>query len=567
MSTFHFNPEIFPCKDGEYSVNIKWKGPTFSSAKKELKKYHLIFSVDRSGSMDMTIGSNFSGSIGMPFTPSLSRGVSTSCAPPPKRRAIQRRFASRSMPSPISLSQVDNDDDYFLSSSSGNSRSVIVCKSLFKTFDLIKKLNSKGYDIKVSLIGFSMDAEVLIEYEKINDIHYSNLYEWLRPRTSTDFKPALDLMRHLKSKYPDDNTIKILISDGEHNGDYTKELLEREYSNALDLCIGIGKTDEYDEDMLLKISKDNCLGAPDEYTFRDHFTGFVFGSTTCVAKDINILVNGEVISPANIKDNIITLDDFHSHRIIPLFFPKETKIEISYTDIGDSNFYSKEFMINKSSEFFIDDKTQGLEILHFCNISNHIVNNDLSKEEVIETIALLDELIAKDKKTFMKPMLNVLRDQLLKATETTDARTFVSMMRNVSAQTSSCRPSQLMRAASDSVAYDDDIIECIICRSKPRTTVLRPCSHCIACTSCAIEMVNHSKRCPICRATATNVHVLNTFHPKCLECGINNTTVFVSNCRHGCLCKKCMIKRLKEPGSLCPECGIQCDRYITFIFS
>ena len=33
MSTFHFNPEIFPCKDGEYSVNIKWKGPTFSSAK------------------------------------------------------------------------------------------------------------------------------------------------------------------------------------------------------------------------------------------------------------------------------------------------------------------------------------------------------------------------------------------------------------------------------------------------------------------------------------------------------------------------------------------------------
>ena len=73
MSTFHFNPEIFPCKDGEYSVNIKWKGPTFSSAKKELKKYHLIFSVDRSGSMDMTIGSNFSGSIGMPFTPSLSK--------------------------------------------------------------------------------------------------------------------------------------------------------------------------------------------------------------------------------------------------------------------------------------------------------------------------------------------------------------------------------------------------------------------------------------------------------------------------------------------------------------
>ena len=565
MSKFHFIPEVFPCKDNSFSVNIRWKGPTFSKSKEDSKKFHLIFCVDRSGSMDMTIGSYHSSSL--PVTPVLSRGISVSTPPPPKRRALSlpRRMAARSMPSPISFTQVD--DDELDENVYGKSRSDIVCKSLFKTFDLIKKLNSKGYDIKISLIGFSSDAEILVEYEKINNYHYTNLNEWLRPRTSTDFKPALDLIKELKDKYTDDITIKMLISDGEHNGDYTKELLEREYSNSLDLCIGVGATDEYDEDMLLKISKNNCVGAPDEYTFRDHFTGFVFGSTTCVAKDIKILVNGEVLSPAKIEDNLITLEDFHSHRIIPLNFPKSTKIEISYLDLFDDKEYHKEFMINKDSEYFADNIEFGTDIFHFCKISNHIVEDNLSKEEVVNTISLLDTLIGKDTESLMKPMLKVLRTQLLRASESSDINTFVSMMRNVTSQTSTCRSSQMMRTVSDTVTYDEESMICIICGTKARTTVLRPCSHCIACTSCAIEMVKHSKACPICRAITHNVYVLDSFTPKCMDCGINNTSVFVSKCKHANLCKKCMIRRLKEPEATCPDCGVVSERYITFILS
>ena len=568
MSEFKFIPEIYPCKEGDYSVILKWNGPTFAKTNEETKKYHLIFTVDRSGSMDMTIGSDLPRSIGMPFTPTLSRGVSiSSVEPSPKRRAIPlpRLMASHSVASPISLSQ--SEDQMFNSYAVGKSRSNIVIKSLFKTFDLIKKLNTKGYDINISLIGFSSKSEILIEHEKIDKSHYENLYEWLRPRTNTDFKPALDLMRELKVKYPGEKTVTMLISDGEHNGDYTKELLEKEYSNTIDLCIGIGETYDFDEDLLLKISKDNCLGAPDEYTFRDNFTGFIFGSTTCVAEDIQIYIDGEVLSPAKIEGKIIKLDDFHSHRIIPLYFGEGTLIEISYIDLSDGNTYKKPFLINNESEFFIDNSKEGMEIFYFCDISNHIVINDLSKEEVVKTIALLDDLITKGEKSIMTPMLKTLRDQLLRASEATNTKTFVTMMRGVTAQTSSCRPSQIMRSVSDTITYDEDTLNCIICCSKPRTTVLRPCSHCVACTSCAIDMVNHSEDCPICRATVTNLHVLESLSPKCLECGIRNTNVFVSNCKHACLCRKCMIAKMKEPDYTCPVCDEVCDRYITFILS
>lgn len=575
-------PTLFKNKDKDgISALISWDGPVLADSSTD-KRFHIIILGDASGSMGMTLDNNLKG-----FSPSLSRGISTPISRPvsisspiiPPNIQQMRGIRSPMTPLPsISLPQApDIDSDEIII----NSRSDILCKSLIKVFNLIKSLNEKGYDIKLSLISFSTEAEIVLEHSDIKDIHYSQVYEWFRPRYNTDFKKALDLMRELRYKYLDEDNISLLVSDGEHNGDYTKELLVKEYGKSLDMCIGIGSVEDYDDELLSNISKNSCIGAPDPYIFREHFTSFVFGSTTQVAINIEITIDGYVLTPANVKDNTIYLDDFHSHRIIPLYFPSNsTNVEISYIDESDSKKYIKKYLFDEKSEFLSDEN--GDEIYKFCKISKDLVSKDinsLKKEDIVEALEEIEGILENNKEkeipeiqTKINNMLSILKKQLESVINTTNAKNFVSLMRGVSAQTSDCSPALMMARISDTISspipeYTEDNLNCLICYSNKRTTILRPCSHCVACTSCAIDMVDNSLNCPICRRTVNNLHILKSLHSKCLRCGVNSTNVYMSACGHGCLCKECMKICLKNPDTTCPECGILADRYICFILS
>jgi len=58
--------------------------------------------------------------------------------------------------------------------------------------------------------------------------------------------------------------------------------------------------------------------------------------------------------------------------------------------------------------------------------------------------------------------------------------------------------------------------ECLICMSEPRTTVLMPCRHSVACSPCALSLTSMHAACPVCRTPVARVvpsngHVLQTF--------------------------------------------------------
>jgi hypothetical protein len=47
-------------------------------------------------------------------------------------------------------------------------------------------------------------------------------------------------------------------------------------------------------------------------------------------------------------------------------------------------------------------------------------------------------------------------------------------------------------------------LDCIICFTNKRTHIIKECNHFLLCQSCAIQIFNNDKKCPLCRMDMTN---------------------------------------------------------------
>nr|CAB3263829.1 E3 ubiquitin-protein ligase MIB1 [Phallusia mammillata] len=90
-----------------------------------------------------------------------------------------------------------------------------------------------------------------------------------------------------------------------------------------------------------------------------------------------------------------------------------------------------------------------------------------------------------------------------------------------------------------------DCEECMICSDSPRDTLLTPCCHAVACSTCSARL----KKCLLCKETVTGRQKVE----ECIVCSDKPASVVFKPCGHICACEGC--------GSLMKKC-IQCRETI-----
>tara|TARA_B100000780_G_C21126983_1_gene457758 strand:+ start:60 stop:1082 length:1023 start_codon:yes stop_codon:yes gene_type:complete len=330
---------------------------------------------------------------------------------------------------------------------------------MVKALTLIKTLTKNGSDITVSIIRYSTNAAIVIENTCVTNNMIAMIPEWLMPTCSTNIGDALLKARDVVGKYTNRKSSTILVSDGYNTNGYSDSYIINEFSNSIDLSIGVGHMSDYNGELLNIIGK-NFRGAPDEYIFRDSFSSFVFGSTTCVAKDISVTISSPFISPGGSDESGFNITDFHSNRHLPFVAKNDAIIVIKYrlvkNDDGSGKqtpFVTEQFEI--SSKNTPVNETSAMEIYLYCDIAQKVSNGANNKTEINKFIKIINSFLKEhstmDKGSGIRGILIALRNSLIRATVEENTNTFKGLMRDVSSQTKTFRFDSIGREASDNI--------------------------------------------------------------------------------------------------------------------
>jgi len=328
----------------------------------------------------------------------------------------------------------------------------MLCKCMEKALTLIKTLSNNGSDITVTIINYSSTATVRTENSPVTEDIMSNIDEWLKPLGSTNFGDALLKAREVAGKQTERKVSTVLVSDGYNTSGYSDDKIREEFFNSVDLSIGIGSASDYNEELMVAIGKE-FRGTPDEYIFRDSFASFVFGSTTCVARNIKVAISTPFITPVSGDENGFEVEDFHSHRHLPFFVKGDAEVVITYTLTKDAQEKTDKFVI--SSFLAKDNDASAMEIYLYCDIARKVSNGLVNKEEIKKFIKIMDTFLddhrQADSCSGIRGLLVALKNNLKRATAEKNCRTFKGLMRNTSSQTQKSQFDSVTREVSNDI--------------------------------------------------------------------------------------------------------------------
>lgn len=476
------------------------------------------------------------------------------------------------------------------------SRSQVVAESIIYCSEFLNKLFHDGIHIYVGLFLFNNTCTCVLNYVLIDDtiLEYirKNVSQWTIPNGGTDFGEAFEKSHKLMSTYCSNNYETILISDGYNNGKYSDDVLIQKFGNTIDMCIGIGSVNSYNDTLfkLLTIHK-NVYGAKDASELKEYFVNSVFGITTKVAEDIKIIIPKNIILTSPIdyiyRDNniIINIDNFHSHRIFMLSTKHsyDFKITVTYKLVKTGEYKMKYFFTNDA---IVDDNISE-KIKLYCKYSQKFRKSGLNQIKIKNMYETLDKLDQKD--NVIDSNIIALKNELKKLIEIDDANEYESLLHQTTLQTSTMNYSihslhqtqnyvslnDIGNNNTNSIRGKDDLKErllCLVCYNYERETIFRPCKHFAACINCTKQYVKDNKKCPICRSKINNLYEVKTPSLKtidkfkCVDCKNNRINCIVTNCNHICLCTKCAYKRIKNKDT-CPICNQFIFKNIDFIMS
>jgi hypothetical protein len=456
-----------------YSANIEWRGSDLSIGE-STQQHHILFVLDSSFSMNEQLSRI---DLLPPNAPQRKHAwldydddgelegnvFNATMLPSPKRLKVTHNKTpqiQQAMMPPMSLRQVSCSTTVSMTNNayvdsdkySQNSKYNMLCKCMRKALTLVKTLSDNGSDITVTIINYSSTATVRVENSPVTEDIMSKIDMWLKPTMCTNFGDALLKAREIAGKYTDRKTSIVLVSDGYNTTGYSDDKIKAEFFNSVDLSIGIGNASDYNEELMDAIGK-NFRGTPDEHIFRDSFASFVFGSTTCVARNIKVTISTPFITPVSGDKTGFEVDDFHSHRHLPFFVKGDTEVVIIYTLVEDEQERIEKFVL--SSDVAKNNDTSAMEIYLYCDIARKVSDGLNNKVEIKKFVKIMDTFLDEHKQvdggSGIRGLLIALKNNLKRAITEVDVPTFEGLMRNTSSQTKQSQFDSVAREVSNDI--------------------------------------------------------------------------------------------------------------------
>jgi hypothetical protein len=297
------------------------------------------------------------------------------------------------------------------------SKSSTVLSALSQSVDYLKILSKNNHKIRLSVISFDNNSNVLLDKLLVDDTPlfntaFNSIKHYLHPDGGTDIFKALKFtVAHVESILQTnsiDNVNIFVMTDGYHNNkqensgmvEYFKSI---PYRNKF-MGMGIGNATEYDAELLDRLFT-KLKGSPSAVELSDNISSDTFGACSNVISDFKITFedfgSSQLYTPVNTtktEDSIsVSLDriDF-SQKLIFSFdnkdgFTTPLKMKVSYKNSLDNSEETTEKVLSegeKNDE--INDKINKLcHYVHdFMLISKSTFTQKENKEK---TNALIDE--------------------------------------------------------------------------------------------------------------------------------------------------------------------------------
>jgi len=330
----------------------------------------------------------------------------------------------------------------------------VLCDTMKLIMDSFKTLIQNGMKINISIITFDTYANISYPFTTldIEQIEYikDNIDIWAKPSTSTNIFDAISLAQETSNV--EGTYMNILLTDGYANGIHNN-LLYKLY-NQIDYCVGIGKKNDYDYNLLEKLSKNNTvIGSPDKITLSDNIIDLVFGYITHVCKNLTISLKEKSISPhTNIAENTTSFNfkNFHNSRYIIFTGKTSSKyidITLTYTNSNTNILVDDTIKLPVYAKISYDNMFNIINT--YCNYSHMISKDKPSKKDLQHMSIVLgnftDNVISKNIKALKEQI-----DTLLSYEETSED--YGMMLNMLSIQTSVNRFPSISRESSQTTA-------------------------------------------------------------------------------------------------------------------
>jgi hypothetical protein len=449
---------------------------------------------------------------------------------------------------------------------------------------------TQGLQQELTIILFDDRCDVFSTMESCSykdmkrDVAYS-----LRHNGGTNFDVALKTIDKYRNMSSGEVEV-IFLSDGSHcDQKIKKEQIVADYSNSIDLAIGVGERGtEFDEATLRAISKEFVIGESSK-RIRDVVSERALGIVTMLGRDLTL--RGAHIGTSN-----MTLEkDTSSYKwpemsmLMELYFTtsRNSTVDFSYTlKSGEQVVKTIDF-----SSLEIKEDTEYGDKIHFC--LDALTKLEEAKDQT-NSLSLLDRIAYLEKvKTYINESkhldsfkdtrlgvyLTQLREQLDKLLITRDEQKFLDLAQNInkdafrstSAITSQtiCTPLK----SNTSVIGTSNNNVCVVCgdENAKREVVYVPCGHFVTCANCSVEWNKRSGCCPYCNQTITGCVLVELSEEqkkpnnpmRCPSCNIRRVNLVSDNCKHAFSCTSCVAKEKVSVGSVtCKICNCGVDKVV-----
>ena len=183
------------------------------------------------------------------------------------------------------------------------------------------------------------------------------------------------------------------------------------------------------------------------------------------------------------------------------------------------------------------------QIKIYNEVTSMITNpDDVTDDDRVSNIARMDSFLKlhrSDSFGILEPLQKSIRSEM----RDKGAGNICSLLR----ETSSALTRQVTQSCyMDTFEEDEEEIntDCAICFSETRKVILRPCQHLCACISCAQNLLQHKKQCPICRTDVKKIDIIDEIKDKCVVCLVKAPTRYLQDVVSKCIthCETCYPK-------------------------
>ena len=342
------------------------------------------------------------------FTLSIFPNISSS------KRAVIAKWSK-----PFSMDLVDTSKHYhfqFLLDISGSmdtsissshlSKISIVKNALIESLEIFRKAIIEGLNIAITLITFNSSSKIIYSNFNVSDSDINVIKHIIQNihcsgSTCTD----LAINNAIESFNPSFETIRILLSDGYHNGSTPRESIIEKFPAFCDKSIAIGNAEDYDIDFLSALSKEGIVnGGLQTEQIMDFIVDSLFGPISNVASDLSLEFDGS----STISSNILINPSNPRQINIPQFLVYQTIFFIINDDVKDIVINYKRLSDNSTNTDVIDSFNSGSnDDLPSDSILFNAIQEIINMNSTVEHVNSIHDI--EERKGYLEEKLDILR--------------------------------------------------------------------------------------------------------------------------------------------------------------